>query len=197
MGDIKSAHEIAMEKVEQLGEASEEELLRWKYAPEGEKLAARYLKEGCNLVAELGKYEAKAVGYVVAGASEILTRNLDLPRDDAARRKNKRAMDGLKTLKQDKASVENVFSGIRRIFDHYQGQGEQQKKQAYESLKAEFTAKVQQALQQQYGGQPLGFKVNVERQPQFQEEWRRVLASLDTQYYRLLDEYRRELVALP
>jgi hypothetical protein len=197
MGDIKSAHEIAMEKVEQLGEASEEELLRWKYAPEGEKLAARYLKEGCNLVAELGKYEAKAVGYVVAGASEILTRNLDLPRDDAARRKNKRAMDGLKTLNQDKASVENVFSGIRRIFDHYQGQGEQQKKQAYESLKAEFTAKVQQALQQQYGGQPLGFKVNVERQPQFQEEWRRVLASLDTQYYRLLDEYRRELVALP
>jgi hypothetical protein len=186
-----------MEKVAQLGEASEEERLVWKYAPEGEKLAARYLKEGSNLVAELGKYEAKAAGYVVAGASEILVRNLDLPRDDAARRKNKRAMDGLKILKQDKASVENVFSGIRRIFDHYQGQGEQQKKQAYESLKAEFTAKVQQALQQQYGGQPLGFKVNVERQPQFQEEWRRLLASLDAQYYRLLDEYKRELVALP
>jgi hypothetical protein len=197
MGDIKSAREIAMEKVANLGEASEEERLRWKYAPEGEKLAARYLKEGCNLVAELGKYEAKAVGYVVAGASEILARNLDLPRDDAARRKNKRAMDGLKTLKQDKASVENVFSGIRRIFDHYQGQGEQQKKQAYESFKAEFTAKVQQAIQQQYGGQPLGFKVNVERQPQFQEEWRRVLASLDAQYYRLLDEYKQELGALP
>jgi hypothetical protein len=190
MGDIKSAREIAMEKVEKLGKASEEERLRWKYAPEGEKLAARYLKEGSNLVAEMGRYEAKAARYVVAGASEILVRNLDLPRD-------KRAMDGLKILKQDKASAENVFSGIRRIFDHYQGQGEQQKKQAYESLKAEFTVKVQQALQQQYGGQPLGFKVNVERQPQFQEEWRRVLASLDAQYYRLLDEYKRELVALP
>ncbi|HEY78861.1 MAG TPA: hypothetical protein G4O09_07095 [Dehalococcoidia bacterium] len=196
MGDIKSAREIAMEKVEKLGEASEEERLRWKYAPEGEKLAARYLKERSNLVAELGKYEAKAARYVVAGASEVLVRNLDLPRDDAARRKNKRAMDGLKTLKQDKASVENVFSGIRRIFDHYQGQGEQQKKQSYESLKAEFTAKVQQAIQQQYGGQPLGFKINVERQPQFQEEWRRVLASLDAQYYKLLDEYKRELAAL-
>ena len=106
-------------------------------------------------------------------------------------------MDGLKSLKQDKASVENVFSGIRRVFDHYQGQGEQQKNQAYETLKAEFTAKVQQAIQQQYGGQPLGFKVNVERQPQFQEEWRRVLASLDAQYYKLLDEYKRELLALP
>ncbi len=197
MDDIKSAREIAMEKVEKLGEASEEERLRWKYAPEGEKLAARYLKEGCNLVVELGKYEAKAVGYVVAGASEVLARNLDLPRDDAARRKNKRAMDGLRILKQDKASVENVFSGIRRIFDHYQGQGEQQKKQAYDSFKVDYTAKVQQAIQQQYGGQPLGFKVDVERQPQFQEEWRRVLASLDAQYYKLLDEYKRELAALP
>jgi hypothetical protein len=197
MGDIKNAREIAMEKVEKLGEASEEERLSWKYTPEGEKLAVRYLKEGCNLVAELGKYEAKATRYVVKGASEILVRNLNLPRDDAARRNNKRAMDGLKILKQDKASVENVFSGIRRLFDHYQGQGEQQKKQAYESFKAEFTAKIQQAIQQQYGGQPLGFKVNVERQPQFQEEWRRVLASLDAQYYKLLDEHKQELVALP
>ena len=60
MGDIKSAAEIAMEKVEKLGEATEEERLRWKYVPEGEKLAAKYLKEGYNLVAEMGQYEEKA-----------------------------------------------------------------------------------------------------------------------------------------
>jgi hypothetical protein len=196
MGDIKSAREIAMEKVAELGEASEEERLRWKYAPEGERLAARYLKEGCNLVAELGKYETQATRYVIEGATEILVRNLNLPRDDVARRNNKRAMDGLKILKQDKASTENVFSGIRRVFDHYQGQGEQQKRQAYQSFKAEFTAKVQQAMQQQFGGTPLGFKIDVERQPQFQEEWRQVLANLDSQYYKLLDEYKRELLAL-
>ena len=44
MGDIKSAREIAMEKVEKLEEATDEERLRWKYIPEGERLGARYLK---------------------------------------------------------------------------------------------------------------------------------------------------------
>ena len=41
MSDIKSAHEIAMEKVEKLGEVTDEERLKWKYVPEGEKLASR------------------------------------------------------------------------------------------------------------------------------------------------------------
>lgn len=196
MSDMKSAREIAMEKVAKLGEASEEERLRWKYAPEGEKLAAKYLKEECNLVAELGKYEAQAAKYVAEAASEILLRNVYLPGDDIARRNNKRVMDGLKLLKQDKVGVENVYSGLRRVFDHYLGQGEQQRKQTYESFKAEFETKVQQAMQQQFGGTPLGFKIDVEKQPQFQEEWRRVLAKLDSQYYKLLDEYKRELSSL-
>ncbi len=33
--EIKSAREIAMEKVEKLGEVTEEERLKWKYVPEG------------------------------------------------------------------------------------------------------------------------------------------------------------------
>ncbi len=41
MGDIKSAREIAMEKVEKLGEATEEERLKWKHIPKGEELATR------------------------------------------------------------------------------------------------------------------------------------------------------------
>ena len=44
MGEIKSALEIAMEKIEKLGEPTEEERLKWKYVPQGEELAARYLK---------------------------------------------------------------------------------------------------------------------------------------------------------
>ena len=35
MGDIKSAFELAMEKIEKIGEVTEEERLRWKYVPEG------------------------------------------------------------------------------------------------------------------------------------------------------------------
>ena len=135
MGDIKSAREIAREKVEKLGEVTDEERLKWKYVPEGEKLAARYLKQNLNLVAELGKYEEKVVRYIKEGATDILIRNINLPKNDVARRNNKRAMEGLKTLKSDKIGVENIFSRVRNIFAHYAEQGEQQRKQAYEQLK--------------------------------------------------------------
>lgn len=194
--EIKSALEIAMEKVERLGEVTEEERMRWKYVPEGEKLAARYLKQNVNMLSELGKFDDKTKKYVIQGAQEVLIRNIDLPRNDYLRKKNKRVMEGIKLLKNDKVSVENVFSKLRRVFDHYVGQGEQQRKQAYESLKVDVEARIQQAVKQQMG--PLAnVRIDVESQPQFQEEWRRMLAQLDMQYTRLLDEYKQELSAIP
>jgi putative protein kinase ArgK-like GTPase of G3E family len=192
---IKSAREIAMEKVALLGEVTEEERLKWKYVPEGEKLAARYLKQNINLVTELGSYDEKVVSYIKEGASEILIRNINLPRNDSARKNNRKAMEGLKTLKKDKIGVENIFSRIRNIFNHYTEQGEQQRRQAYEQLKAEFGARVKQALQQQLGT-VVGLNIDIERQPQFQEEWRKLLVQLDSQYINLLNEYKQELSAI-
>jgi len=195
MSDIKSALEIAMEKVEKLEKATDEERLRWKYIPEGEKLGARYLKEGGNLVLELGKYEGEVKRCIIEGAADILARNINLPRDDLAKKNNRRAMEGLKNLKSDKIGVENVYSQLRHLFNHYTEQGDQQRKQAYETLKNEFEVRVRQAVQQQVG-LPVGIKIDVEKQPQFQEEWRKVQTQIDSQYYKLLDEYKQELLAI-
>jgi len=195
MGEIKSALEIAMEKAEKLGKATDEERLKWKYVPEGERLAARYIKQDCNLVVELSQYEDNIKKYIIEGVTDILIRNINLPHSNLAKRNNKRAMDGLKTVKGDKASVENVYSKMRRIFDHYVGEGEQQRKQAYESVKAEFEAKIKQALLQQLDSL-VGIKIDVESQPQFQEEWRKIKTQLDSQYIKLLDEYKQELSAI-
>ena len=195
MGDIKSAREIAMEKVEKLEKATDEERLRWKYVPEGEKLGARYLKEGGNLVFELGKYEGEVKRCIIEGAADILARNINLPRDDLAKKNNRRAMEGLKNLKSDKIAVENVYSQLRHLFNHYTEQGDQQRKQAYETLKNEFEVRVRQAVQQQVG-LPVGINIDVEKQPQFQEEWRKVQTQIDSQYYKLLDEYKQELLAI-
>ena len=193
MDDIKSAFEIAMERVEELDKATDEERLRWKYIPEGEELAVKYLKQNCNLVVELGKYEENIVQYVSNGASDILIRNLNLPKNDVVKSNNRKIMEGLKNLKSDKVSVENVFSKIRRIFDHYVGQGEQQRKKAYEVLKTEFEAKFQQEIKQQRGSM-MGPKINVEGHSQFREEWLKTQAQLDAQYLKHLDEYRQELL---
>jgi hypothetical protein len=196
MGDIKSALEIAMEKVEKLDKATDEERRKWKYVPEGEKLAAKYLKQDLNLVAELSNYEKKLLRYIKEGASEVLIRNINLPKNELAKRTNKKAMEGLKTLKSDKVGMENIYSKMRSIFKHYAEQGEQQRKQAYGGLKAEFEAKVKQAMQQQLGSF-IGINIDVERQPQFQEEWRRLQIQLDSQYLTLLNEYKQELLAIP
>ena len=193
MGDMKSALDIAMEKIEKLDKATDEERLKWKYVPEGEKLAVRYLKQGCNLVVEMGRYEENIRRYIIEGAADILTRNINLPKDDLARKNNRKAMDGLKNLKSDKVGVENVFSKMRYIFNHYIEQGEQQRKQAYERLKTEVEARVQEALQQQLVSF-VGASIDVEKQPQFQEEWRKIQAQLDSQDLRHLDEYKQELL---
>jgi hypothetical protein len=195
MDEIKSAAEIAREKIEKLGEVTEDERLRWKYVPEGEKLAARYIKEDGNLVTELDKYEEKARPYVIGGINDILIRNISLPRNEAARRTTKKAMDGLKAIKKDKVAVENVFSRMRHVLDHYAQEGAKQKKQAYESLKAEFGARIQQAVKKQIGVNAK-MKIDVERQPQFLEEWQRLQAQMDAQYLKLLDEYKQELAVI-
>jgi len=189
---IKSAYEIAMEKVEKLGEATEEERLEWKYVPQGEALAVKFLNEDRSLLSELGQYSEDVKKYVISGTEGILIRNIDLPKNDISKKNNRKVMDGLKLLKNDKVGVENVFSKIRFLFNHYAEQGEQQREQAYESLKDDMEIKIQQALQQQMGSL-MGAKIDVEKQPQFQQEWRKIQTQLDAAYLSHLNEYKKEL----
>jgi hypothetical protein len=195
MADIKSAYEIAMEKANKIESATPEERLKWKFIPKGEELAGKYIKDDINLTTELSKYGDQERKYVVQGISSILVRNIDLPKNDAVKKNNRKAMDGLKLIKKDKTAVENVFSKIRYIFNHYAEQGEAQKKAAYEQVKEEFAMKLQQALQQQ-GAAARVNNIDIERQPQFQEEWRKMLIRLDSQYLQHLNEYKHELLAL-
>ncbi len=194
--DIKSAREIAMEKVAQMDAATPEERLSWKYKPEGETLAAKYLKDDENLVAGIGKFEDKVRPYVKAGASEVLVRTIALPKNDFIKNQNRKAMEGIRTLKNDKAQVENIFSRVRQLFQHYGDQGEKQKKQALQQLKIDFEARIRPELEKQMGMGALGANIDVEKLPQFQQEWRKVLNQLDSQYLVLLKDYKDALTAL-
>lgn len=194
MDEMKSAFERAMERAESLGKASEEDQKKWKYVPEGEKLAAKYLKEEFDLTADIGKFDEKVRRYVTEGAQGVFIRNIDLPRNDAAKKRNKKVMEAIKELKRDKVGIENVYTKMRRIFSHYEKEGEQQRRQTYEAVKRDFEMKLMQAAQQQSTPPPQ--KMNVEGHPQFQQEWRRVLAQIDSQYLRLLDEYKNEILSI-
>jgi hypothetical protein len=195
MADIKSAYEIAMEKINKIESDTPEERLKWKFIPKGEELAGKYIKDDINLTAELAKYGEQERKYVAQGISSILIRNIDLPKNDAVKKNNKKVMDGLTAVKKDKKALENVFSKIRYIFNHYAEQGEAQKKAAYEQVKEEFAMKLQQALAQQ-GSAARVNNIDIERQPQFQEEWRKMLIRLDAQYMQHINEYKHELQAI-
>ncbi len=196
MGDIKSAREIAMEKIAKIGEPTEQERMEWKYLPEGEKLAARYLRQDAQLAPEIAGFDKPGQPYVIRGVTDVLIKNITLPANEAAQKTNKLAMEGIKAIKTDKSRVEAVLGQMRNIFTHYTGQGEQQRKQAYAALKQDFGAKVEQALRQQMGAQAANMRIDIEKQPQFLEEWRKIKVQLDSQYIQVLDELKQALASL-
>ena len=130
MADIKSAAEIAREKLATIGETTEEERLRWQYIPHGEKLAASYLDKKLDFTAEMAKYKAGVRQYVMAGAEKVLVANISLPKSESVRSKNEKVMDILLEVKNDKQRTKEVIEKIRHIFNHFNEQGMQQQQQA-------------------------------------------------------------------
>ena len=198
MDEIKSARDIAQERIDRVGEVSEEDKLRWKYLPEGEKLAGVYLKEGRDLNSELARFPPNALPYIKKGLEGVLAAAIVLPKIEGVQSRNKRAIDGLLALKKDKSAAQKLVGQMRQVLDHYSDQGEKQRKATKEQLKDQYEAKVKQAMDKQLGAAAgmEGMKISVESLPQFQEEWRRVSAQMDQQYLKLLEQFKKELAKI-
>ncbi len=142
MGEIKSAWEKAMERVEKLGKPSEEELRALEYIPLGNVLAARHLKEpNFDLESELTHYKGSGIRkYIVQGCQEILIRNITLPRNDQTKETTKKAMAGIKLIKQNQNQLQSIFERIENLFNYY----EQARQQTFLELRQNFEAKLQE-----------------------------------------------------
>ena len=191
MGEMKSAWEKAMEKVEKLGKPTEDEVKLFECVPVGNKLAARYLQEDdFNLDAELTKYKGTGLRkYVAQGAQEILLNNMILPQNEADKQVIKRAMSGLKIVKENKNQLETILDRITNLFNYY----EQARQQAYTQFKKEFEAKLQEAsqtLQQQPGN---AVPIETQLQVQFQAEWHKLNSQLNAQYEKVLTEHKQQI----
>jgi hypothetical protein len=194
MSEMKSAWEKAMEKVEKLGKLSEEELKQLEHQPAGNKLAAKYLQEtDYNLDAELTKYKGTGVRkYILQGAQEIFLRNILLPKNEHDMQATRRAMTGLRLLKENKNLVDTILDRITNLLNYY-GQARQQ---TYLQFKKGFEAKLQEtnkALQQQMGAK---VRIEPEQHPQFLEEWRRISSQLDAQYEKVLEEHKQQILKM-
>lgn len=188
---IKTALEKALERAAQLS-VSDADLARLAQEDTGRALAGRFLQDpAVDLRRELESQAPDARRGIAAGAEEIFLQNIVLPVDERTVQTNRRAMEGLASIKQNPEAVRAIFSELGYLFDYYN----QAYRHTYTNLKEHFEQRLgatRQMLEQQ-----TGMRINVERLPEFREEWMRALGALNAQYERLLNQQKERLKAIP
>jgi hypothetical protein len=191
MGEMKSAWERAQEKVEKLGKITEEEIKQIECIPVGNKLAAKYLQDtDFNLDAELTKYKGTGLRkYIAQGAQEIFMHNIILPQNERDQQVTKRAMIGLRIVKENKNQLETILDRITNLLNYY----EQARQQTYTQFKKGFEARLQESskvLQKQSGN---AVPLEAQLQAQFQAEWLNLNSKLSAQYEKVLEEHKQHI----
>ncbi len=189
MGEIKSALEIALERAEKIGKASKEDLERSKWEEEGRKLAVKFMNEGLDLKEAVSGYPPEAVSHLISAMSEVFARNIFLPREEEHWDSIEKAFKGFQEIKGTAAL--QLIENIRYLLQNYKQTREQYKQQ----VKARFQGQLngfKQAIAQQYG-MGMADNVDVEALPEFQQEWMKISAEIDSQYDQQLQQLKAYL----
>jgi hypothetical protein len=191
MGEMKSAWEKAKEKVDKLGKLTEEEARQLECIPVGNKLAARYLQDtSYNLDAELTKYKGTGLRkYIAQGAQEIFMHNIILPQNERDKEMTKRAIAGLKIIKENKNQLAAILDRVTNLLNYY----EQARQQTYTQFKKGFESRLQESEQAlaKRAGNPA--TVEAQLQAQFQAEWLNLNSQLNSQYEKVLGEHKQHI----
>jgi hypothetical protein len=189
LADIKSALELALEKAEQYGRASKEEMELAQHQEQGRRLAVQFLRGEGDLAADLQALPPLTRPAARLAIKEVFLRNLGLPRENAADPRQDRALEGLLLAADDRQAMAQLQTEMEQVlqqFLHFRANAMQQ-------LKARFAAGVgqmQQAMEAKYR-QPVN--VDVERLPQFQEEWLRFKGQLQQQFEPVLENLKARM----
>jgi hypothetical protein len=193
MAEIKSVMEIAMEKADRLGRATREELETEKWLDHGRRIVARYLQgEIEDLKASLSDIPGNELSMVLKGATEILLRNIVLPRDKDQWPGIKKALSGFVELKGSMAN--QIIPRIEQLLESY----EQTRDQYYEQLKMQVQNQlggIKQAISQQYG-MAVAAEIDVNSLPEFQREWSRISSEITDQFEQQLIPLKAHLKQL-
>jgi hypothetical protein len=186
MAEIRSAIEIAMEKADRLGRATKEELETEKWLDHGRRIVARYMQgEIEDLKEGLSDISGNELPLALKGATEILLRNIVLPRDKERWPGIKKALSGFVGLKGSMAN--QIIPRIEQLMESY----EQTRDQYYEQLKMQMQNQlggIKQAISQQYNT-AVAAEIDVNSLPEFQKEWSRISSEI-------ADQFEQQLILL-
>lgn len=189
MAEIKSALELALEKAEQYGRASPEEMALSQYQDQGRQLAVLFLKGEGDLEADLKKIPPSAQPAARQAIKEVFLRNLALPRENTVDPRQDRALQGLLLVADNRKTMAHLRAEMEQILQQFF----QIRNNALQQLKARFAAGVGQLEKAMEAQLHQKVRVEVEHLPQFQEEWRRFQGQLLEQFDPLLDNLKERM----
>jgi len=136
VGEIKSAWEIALEKVERLGSLSPEERRQQKekeFSSIGQILAGKYLA-GLGLwqlETELDKYRAEEKGLVQKSLASNLIQTIELGNRDRLQR----VTEAILALKQGDSAITSIRSEIEQLFQEYEEEAQKESREIDKSAR--------------------------------------------------------------
>ncbi|MFA4904153.1 MAG: hypothetical protein WC600_15580 [Desulfobaccales bacterium] len=190
MAEIKSALELALEKAEHYGRASREEMAAAQYQEQGRHLAVQFLKGEGDLAADLKNLPPEAQATARLAVKEVFLRNIGLPRENTVDPRQDRALEGLVLVAGNPKDMARFQTELEQLLQQYI----QVRNNALQQLKGRFTAgaaQMQRNMEAQYGQNA---RLDVEKLPQFQEEWRRFMGQLQDQIEPMLAGLKEKML---
>ena len=181
---------MVMERAARMAEETPDRTSADDLMIKGMRLAAAYLNsEEPDLIALLNDQPPDQQMAIRGGMAKTLLRNIILPRDDSVSEQSLASLKSLEELSGNAGEIITICAELRQILEQYGQHKEQVKQQFDESI----LSQLQMKLQEQGMVVDDQMSLNPTMHPQYQEEWSRVVADLNTQYNEALDQ-RKNLI---
>ncbi|MBN2353608.1 MAG: hypothetical protein JXD23_13625 [Spirochaetales bacterium] len=193
MGEIKSAWEIAQEKIKNIS-VDKESLEEQENVVSGKKLVSRFLDdpESVSPAEELKALSGRKRTQVKRGMIETFLANLALPLSEVAKTRNDRAIKGLLSLAPGVKPLQHLLGQIAQFFADYEGE----RGRVEEAVTAQYAPRLKQkaeALAKQLGTR---VELHAMQDPEYVALLRKNLAAFDDRYGQALREAKREIERL-
>jgi hypothetical protein len=193
MNEIKSAWEIAQEKIknitiDKVAMQAQENVIA------GKKIASRFLDdpERTSLADELKGLSGEKKTQVKKGILEALLSNLTLPLTDIATLRNDRVRQALPVLVPGSKNLTHILGQIKQFFAQYT----EERERLEENLEAQYAPRLRQkaeALAKQMGGR---VELKAMQDPEYVALLRKNLALFDERYSEAVREVKKEIERL-
>jgi len=192
VAEIKSALELALEKAEQYGRATKEDLLQDKFKEQGRQWAVQYLKEEVDLEKELAGIPPEGQAGARHAMKEVFLRNVTLPKDESIDPRQNRALEGMMLSATNKKAMARLKQEIDQLVQQFL----MARNSAYQQLKTSFSQTLgnyTRALEAQLKSK---VRLEVENLPAFQQEWRKFEGNLTSQFEPVLEQRKQQMLNL-